>query len=287
MTLTPTTSPTGGGPAQSHPNSAYADELVAIAEEAPRLLVTADGWSISRANDFQGDHGELEFTNGGQAVGLFCGPGEVYADLLADRAHENEALGEVRVAGHQAPVFHYPGTDRYTALWTDGDHFVEFDGSQSSEADFRALAQTLEAVDVETWLDAMPDSVITPAEQPAAVADVTTGIVVPPGFDETLWVSQGVTDRYQLGAQVTGAAACAWLDIWLAGEASGDQGAMTQAAEAMATSKTWPILLEMDGDGDYPEVIWLFADAMNTGGIDALGSDIRDPEYKGLLGCSA
>ena len=66
-----TMTPTGNDSAQSTPNSAYADELVAVAEGAPRLLMTADGWSITRADEFGAEYGELEFTDGNQIVGLF------------------------------------------------------------------------------------------------------------------------------------------------------------------------------------------------------------------------
>ncbi|CAN5440507.1 hypothetical protein BH24ACT9_BH24ACT9_03520 [soil metagenome] len=156
------------------------------------------------------------------------------------------------MAGHRGPLFQYPGTDSFTTLWVDGDHSVELRWDQSNEAEFRTLAATIEEVDVEAWLDAMPASVTTPAERDSAVIGVSAGIPVPPGFDQTLWASNGVTDRYDLGAQVAGSVACAWLDIWVDAEASGDQVAMAQAAEAMASSRSWPILLEMDAEGYFP-----------------------------------
>ncbi len=277
---------TGGtDPARNSSNSAYAEELVAVAEEAPRLLITADGWSITRANEFGAENGELEFTNGDQVVTLFWRPGETHADYLADRAHENDALGDILVAGDRAQLFQYRATDSFAALWIDGDHSVELRWDQSNEADFRTLAATIEEVDVEAWLDAMPASVITPAERDSAVVDVSAGIPVPPGFDMTVFESAGVSDRYQLGAQVTGAVACAWLDIWVDAEASGDPVAMAQAAEAMATSRSWPILLEMDAEGYFPEVLWRYADAVAAGGVSAIGLDVRARDYEPALGC--
>lgn len=275
VTLTPTTttSPTGGGAAQSPPNSAYADELVDIAEEAPRLLVTADGWSITRANEFQGETGELEVTNSDRIVQLNWRPADQQQDYV-DGFLPEEGLGAITVAGHNGSLFNYVETDpdRFAALWIDGEHSVELDGYQASEADFRALAATIEAVDVETWLDAMPASVITPSEQPAALLDVSAGIPIPPGFDQSLLASNGVTDRYELGAQVTGSVTCAWLDIWVEADASGDKAALAQAAEAMTSSKSWPILFEMDSLGDWSEVIWDFADALTADGISPSAS---------------
>ncbi len=49
--------------------------------------------------------------------------------------------------------------------------------------------------------------------------------------------------------------ACAWI------ERGGKE-----AAEALATSRSWPILLEMNAEGDYPEVVWQYADALNGNG---------------------
>lgn len=287
VTLTPTTtSPTGGGSAQSQPNSAYADELVAIAEEAPRLLITADGWSITRANEFGGDYGELKITKGDRVVLLLWRPADQQQDYLHGFLPE-EALGAITVAGHDGLLFNYVGTDpeRFAAFWIDGEHSVTLDGYQASEADFRALAATVEAVDVETWLDAMPASVITPDENAAALADITAGIPVPTGFDETLWASDGVTDRYQLGARVTGSVTCAWLDIWVDAEASGDLTTMSEAAAAVESSRTWPILVEMDAVGDFSEGIWDFADALLAGGISPSGYDVRARNYIPALGC--
>jgi len=204
---------------------------------------------------------------------------DLHQSYLDDPAAGQDALGDITVAGHDGKLFHYPSDssdpDRFTALWIDADHSVELDGYQASEADFRALAATLQAVAVETWLDAMPESVISPTDRTAAIADMLAGIPVPPGFDQSVLASFGVSDRYQLGAQVTGAVACGWLDLWVAAEAAGDQAAMTQAAEAMASARSWPILLEMDAEGYYPEVLWQYADALATGGITVLGEDIR------------
>ena len=35
---------------------------------------------------------------------------------------------------------------------------------------------------------------------------------------------------------------------------------------ALASSRNWPVLLEMNAEGDYPEVVWQYADALNGKG---------------------
>ncbi len=39
---------------------------------------------------------------------------------------------------------------------------------------------------------------------------------------------------------------------------------MRQSVSAMATSHHWAILKEMKAPGDFPEVLWIYADAMPT-----------------------
>ena len=35
----------------------------------------------------------------------------------------------------------------------------------------------------------------------------------------------------------------------------------------MGTSRQWPVLQEMDADGDYPEVVWDYADQVGAGQV--------------------
>ena len=86
-------------------------------------------------------------------------------------------------------------------------------------------------------------------------------------------------DRYQLGAKVAGAIVCGWIERWLAGD--------REAAKALATSREWPLLRQMDAEGDYPEVVWQYADAINgtgevPGGMKGLSVEAT---YKDAFGC--
>ena len=72
---------------------------------------------------------------------------------------------------------------------------------------------------------------------------------------------------------------CGWIERWLAGD--------PKAAAALASSRDWPLLRQMDAEGDYPEVVWQYADAVNgksavPGG--KLGLTV-DGTYKDALGC--
>jgi DNA-directed RNA polymerase specialized sigma24 family protein len=94
-----------------------------------------------------------------------------------------------------------------------------------------------------------------------------------------------VRDRHQLGAQVAGAAACAWIERWLAARRGADEAVELQAVATMATSHNWTALREMDADGDYPEVLWEYADAMTTGAPVGGGKPVSvEKGYRAALG---
>ena len=103
-------------------------------------------------------------------------------------------------------------------------------------------------------------------------------IPIPPGFKAPKG-SAATRDRYQLGAAVAGAVVCGWIGRRLAGD--------PKAAGALASLRDWPLLRRMDAEGDYPEVVWQYADAVNRksavpGG--KLGLTV-DGTYKDALGC--
>jgi hypothetical protein len=100
-------------------------------------------------------------------------------------------------------LLRYPGTDEYVAVWAHGDYVVEARGRAADVEAFKALLASLHEVDVDTWLSAMPASVVHPAQQTEAVDVLLAGIPLPPGFDAaSIPTSDAVRDRYQLGAQV-------------------------------------------------------------------------------------
>src|SRR5260370_2132385 len=49
-----------------------------VAEASPRLLVTAPGWAITRADEFEPDSGELTFSDGSHRFELHWYPAQQY-----------------------------------------------------------------------------------------------------------------------------------------------------------------------------------------------------------------
>jgi hypothetical protein len=75
----------------------------------------------------------------------------------------------------------------------------------------------------------------------------------------------------QLGARVAGAVACGWIALWVEARAAGDEAGAQRATTALASARDWPVLREMQAEGDYPRVLWQYADALAGDGTIAGG----------------
>jgi hypothetical protein len=267
---------------------AWAAALVRVAEAAPRLLVDEEGWEITRADQFSVDYGEMTLAKDGQELELKWLPASEYAQAVDKRVVELDDLGTATAAGAEARLFRYPGTSDHVAVWLDGSSTVEARGLAPDADAFRATLASLDEVDVDTWLSAMPASVVQPAMRAEVVDEMLAGIPLPPGFERTeIATGSALRDRYQLGAEVTGAVACAWIDRWVAARRSGDEAGARAAVDAMATSSTWPVLEEMEDEGAYPQVLREYAAAMATNGDVPAGKPGLTVEgtYRRALGC--
>jgi hypothetical protein len=177
--------------------------------------------------------------------------------------------------------------------------YVSISASGMSAERFYEVLATVHPTDVDTWLAALPADVVRPVDRPETVAGMLEGLPVPPEVDvDALEQEAGALDRYQLGAKVSGAVACAWLDRWAEGVRTGDEAAMAKATEAMSGSRDWPILEEMAKEGGYAQVVWEYARDMENDDREALlgsaGTETIDgktyelgPSYATGLGCDS
>jgi hypothetical protein len=267
---------------------AWAAALVRVAEAAPRLLVDEPGWQVTRADQFSVEYGEMTLADGDRELEVKWLSGSQYEHAVETRVEEMDDLATAPAADGEARVFRYPGTNEYVAVWLRGDYTVEARGVAPDADTFRAMLASLHEVDVDTWLSAMPESVVKPSSQAEVVDAMLADIPLPAGFDATaIPTTAAVRDRYQLGAQVAGAVACAWIDRWVSARRAEDDAGAREAVDAMATSRTWAILLEMDEEGDYPEVLWEHAAAMPTNGPVSAGKSgfTVEQSYEAALGC--
>jgi hypothetical protein len=78
--------------------------------------------------------------------------------------------------------------------------------------------------------------------------------------------------------------ACGWLATWADAKAAGDDARVRRAVVALGSSRNWPILREMEAEGDYPEVLWQYADAVAGDGTVVGGKVVSVEEsYKAAL----
>jgi hypothetical protein len=159
-----------------------------------------------------------------------------------------------------------PGDRQMAAFWAEDGYVLEL---RAAVPDLAAMEERLDwitRVDSQTWLDAMPEKVVKAADHDATVREMLKGIPLPDTFTPSLVPDEGLTtDRYQVGAAVTGTVSCLWFRQWGEARRTGDRAGAAEAEAAMATSKQWPILREMNTDGAYPEVVWELAAAMPSG----------------------
>jgi hypothetical protein len=265
----------------------WAAELVRLAEASPLVLLDAPGWQVVYADEESEQVGELHFSLGPPPSAPASIDGTKHVDVstkqaalnwrpgsLSEWTRDRAASAKVRttapVLGTTARVYQYdggrPGHQDITALWRYDDRVLEFRAGAADIAAFKVLLAALKQVDVDRWLLAMPASVVKTQDRSAVIAAMLRGVTVPPGFDPSTIKGEKLTkDRYQLGAAVSGTVACTWFKRWSDGRKNGDEAKVREAIAAMKTATDWPILKEMAGPGDYPEVLWSFVKAMPSG----------------------
>ncbi len=180
-----------------------------------------------------------------------------------------------------------PGNRQMSAFWSEDGYLLEMRAAVPDLAAFEERLGWLTRVDSEAWLDAMPAKVVKAADHDAAVREMLRGIPTPAGFKPAMIADEGLTtDRYQVGAAVTGTVSCLWFLQWGEARRAGDRAKAAEAERAMATSKRWPILREMAKDGAYPDVVWELSAAMPSGYWEWAGRRHRLLPHAEGLGCA-
>jgi hypothetical protein len=254
---------------------------------APLLLVTEEGWRVTRADQFDADTGELAFKDGTHEMALSWRAADTHQSFVEDRQNDAGDSWDVTITGRPATLIRYEGTTDFTALWLDGSKSLELRGEFPTLEDYLAIAETLEFVDQDTWFAALPKDTVRPSERPLVVDTMLADVPVHPSIDvDELERSPFLSNRYQLGQQLTGDVSCAWIKQWVDATTNGGDEAAQDAVDAMKTSRRWAILQEMDSHGGWSEVVWEYADAMAGDGAVTFGSTgPLEESYEIRLGC--
>lgn len=266
------------GSAGRDEGSAWAAELVAFAESSPRVLIDQPGWEVTYVDELGERQGLMKFDKSGVATSPGQRNGQVelswngqpIEDRISalERSHHVIAR-DVPILGTASEVFEQGNYKRLKPLISA----VDFEGrtltvrTVTSDPDwFVGVLSSLEKVDVDTWLSALPPNAIRAVDRDPVVDEMLRGIPLPDGFSaDDIPESELLKDRYQLGVNVAGSITCAWFQQWANARRSGDQSGAEEAVNEMGSSREWPVLLDMDKEGGYPLVIWQFADAMRDG----------------------
>ena len=154
-------------------------------------------------------------------------------------------------------------------------------------AEFERLVGSLRLVGVDAWLATMPEEAVLPSAQADTIQELLADLPLPPGFVAPK--PGGVLERYNLGARVAGAVACGWIEQWIAARRAGDATAERAAVAALASSRDWPVLREMNATGDFPEAVWGYADGVagrNPMYGDSDNQFTVEGTYQEALGCN-
>ena len=266
---------TGDEPGDS--GSAWAAPLVRLAESSPLLLIDDPAYRVMRADETDRVEGEMTFVRGAEPVSKRAGDyfrrrADLHwrrgsaAILQRDRAHDAPLVVRRTVLGRPAQISQYPeykGLKDFTAIWPEDGRVLEFRTVAADLEAFERLLGSLKRVSVDAWLSAMPASVVKSANRPAVVREMLADMPLPPGFSATKLERGAIlSDRYQLGAQVSGAVACAWFHRWAAARKRGDEATVDESIAAMRTATDWKILDEMKAEGAWTEVLLGYVDAM-------------------------
>jgi hypothetical protein len=159
-----------------------------------------------------------------------------------------------------------PGNRQMLALWAEDGHVLELRATVADQAAFEERLGWLTKVGAQAWLDAMPTKVVKAADFEGTVREMLRGIPLPKTFSISRVPDEGLTTNTEaLGSKVAGTVSCLWFRQWGEARRSGDKPAELQADQAMATSRHWKILRDVESTNGYSPLVWELAAAMPRG----------------------
>lgn len=259
-----------------------------VSSANPLLLLDDPAWRVMRVDEQAEDYGEMTFSDGDRMLDVLWKPAGQHDLYFEDRAEPGNTKHPIELLGLEGTMFRYgDSTDFTTILPPDGPSFLEIRGDLGSRSAYVDLVRGLERVDPDTWAAAMPSTVVDPSSTDATVAEMLKDVPLPQGFDASVLDTGLFADRYQVGAEVAGAVACAWLDQWDDARRTGDAAAAQQAVTAMRSSRDWEVLHRMNEQGDYPEAVWETSRAMVGRAQTPSAKEMRMGAWVQGLGCDS
>ncbi len=244
------------------------------------VVLDAPGWKV---DSLSGDG--LVFRKGEANLEITSYAAKDYASYVEDREHivDPAAPGEpIQVLGRPAQMWAYSADDHTAIREVQDGHWMEFRAQGLDQAGYLALLGQLRLTSEAEFNASLPDGYVTKGERPAAAEKILRDIEDVSGADFPSGTSFQLRDgdskdRYQFGAEVVAQYTCAWLESFDDAKTHEQSGRAAEAVRVLGTARDWPILQEMNPKGDYPEVVWDYADQVAAGQV---------PEgYREGLGC--
>jgi len=265
----------------------------------PNVLLSAPNWSVTYIDYDEGTSAEVNedyavstilWSDGSAEAELRMNSGwhTDFEALVADRLGSGHRLADEPIWGTTATMVAQDDTSSYVAIWVSNAVEYEFLIHGTDEATFRALLSSLVQVPEEEWIATLPDDGRIVTDRSEAISAYLEDVPLPPGFEAGSLAEGPIEHWYQVAAETIAAVTCSWVEQWVDTKESGDTQAEQTAVDAMATSHDWKVLNDMRSEGDFPEVIWEYADAMSGDGTILVG----DGEFAELntsniaLGCT-
>ncbi len=248
--------------------------------EGQAVVLDAPGWKV----DSLGGDG-IRFHNGKANLEITSYDAKDYDSYVEDREYivDPPAPGEpIQVLGRPAQMWAYTPHDHTAIREVEDGRWMEFRGDGMDRAAYLALLGQLRLTSDAEFNASLPDDYVAKGERATTAEQIIGEIhqVSNAGFPggASLQLDDGeAKDHYQFGAEVVAQYVCAWLETFENAKTHEQPGLATEAARVLATSREWPILKQMNADGDYPEVVWEYADQVTAGQV---------PEgYREGLGC--
>lgn len=159
-----------------------------------------------------------------------------------------------------------PGNREMKAIWREDGYTLELEAAVPDQAAFEERLSWLTKVDTQAWLEAMPAAVVKAADFKGTVREMVKDIPLPKTFSIARVPDEGLTtDREAVGTQVAGTVTCLWLQQWARARRSGDEAAELEADKAMATSRHWKVLTDVEATNGYSPLVWEITEMMPQG----------------------
>ncbi|MBT0773063.1 hypothetical protein KIH74_29235 [Kineosporia sp. J2-2] len=266
----------GRGGAAATPAAAPAAVTVIPETDETYFLMDDPAWTIDYVSERSRNEGEIRFVDRKRELEINWYPNSNYQNLFEDRSYENPPR-DFTFLGREGSLFRN-GDGEFEVMVKYEKTFVDVRTSgTATRADLDTVLAGLRQVTVEQWYAGLPESVVTPDETTRVARQMLEDIPVPEGFDASVFDVDFAANYYQFGARVTGTLSCLWFQDYEQARAAGDQDGMTAAGEALAASKQWKVLGEMEREGAWGQVL---GDYVHQA---VAGDEVSD--YRSGLGC--